>query len=277
MNNRKAISIVSIIVIFLISILGIFNDKLNTISIQVNTYCITSNDENAIKENADESSGDSTENNIEISKDGKEDANDFKVTTLDNSKNKLIDKLDIVKQYLEIKQSDKSTKDFVEWFTKQYSLKVVSELGLSGNNINRDFYIQTGKSLFVLCDEFLEDKEDIHKDAKKTDEVSLLFAGDICLAEDGFVLDYYDTTSGLKDCISEKIIEQCNEADIFMLNNEFSISDRGSAIPGKMYTFRAKHERVKILNELGTDIVSLANNHVYDFGHEAFEIIKVSI
>lgn len=42
MNNRKAISIVSIIVIFLISILGIFNDKLNTISIQVNTYCITS-------------------------------------------------------------------------------------------------------------------------------------------------------------------------------------------------------------------------------------------
>lgn len=229
------------------------------------------NDENAIKENADESSGDSTENNIEISKDGKEDANDFKVTTLDNSKNKLIDKLDIVKQYLEIKQSDKSTKDFVEWFTKQYSLKVVSELGLSGNNINRDFYIQTGKSLFVLCDEFLEDKEDIHKDAKKTDEVSLLFAGDICLAEDGFVLDYYDTTSGLKDCISEKIIEQCNEADIFMLNNEFSISDRGSAIPGKMYTFRAKPERVKILNELGADIVSLANNHVYDFGHEAFE------
>lgn len=44
------------------------------------------NNENAIKENADESSGDSTENNIEISKDGKEDANDFKVTTLDNSK-----------------------------------------------------------------------------------------------------------------------------------------------------------------------------------------------
>lgn len=56
-----------------------------------------------------------------------------------------------------------------------------------------------------------------------------------------------------------------------MLNNEFSISDRGSAIPGKMYTFRAKPERVKILNELGADIVSLANNHVYDFGHEAFE------
>lgn len=55
----------------------------------------------------------------------------------------------------------------MEWFTKQYSLKVVSELGLSGNNINRDFYIQTGKSLFVLCDEFLEDKEDIHKDAKR--------------------------------------------------------------------------------------------------------------
>ena len=49
MNNRKAISIVSIIVIFIITVLGIFNDELNTISIPVNTYSITSNDKNVIK------------------------------------------------------------------------------------------------------------------------------------------------------------------------------------------------------------------------------------
>ena len=141
MNNRKAISIASIIVIFLITILGIFDDKLNTISVPVNTYSIALNDKNTIKENVNESSeGNNENNNIQISKDGNEDTNDFKVTTLDNAKNKLVDKLDIVKQYLEIKQSDKTTKDFVEWFSKQYSLQVVSELGLNGgNNINRGF------------------------------------------------------------------------------------------------------------------------------------------
>lgn len=36
-----------------------------------------------------------------------------------------------------------------------------------------------------------------------------------------------------------------------------------------MYTFRANPERMTILEDMGTDIVSLANNHVYDYGPEA--------
>jgi poly-gamma-glutamate synthesis protein (capsule biosynthesis protein) len=39
---------------------------------------------------------------------------------------------------------------------------------------------------------------------------------------------------------------------------------------GKAYTFRAKPENTAYLLEMGVDIVSLANNHVYDYGREAF-------
>lgn len=57
--------------------------------------------------------------------------------------------------------------------------------------------------------------------------------------------------------------------DIMMVNNEFTYSTRGSALKGKAYTFRADPSRVSLLEAFGTDIVNLANNHVYDFGPDA--------
>ncbi len=62
-----------------------------------------------------------------------------------------------------------------------------------------------------------------------------------------------------------------NNADIFMLNNEFAYSTRGKEIVEKSYTFRAHPKRVNILKEMGVDIVSLANNHALDFGREALD------
>ena len=53
-------------------------------------------------------------------------------------------------------------------------------------------------------------------------------------------------------------------------NSEFTVSNRGTPIPGKQYTFRAKPERLAIYGEMGVDLVTLANNHVYDFGSLAF-------
>ena len=51
-----------------------------------------------------------------------------------------------------------------------------------------------------------------------------------------------------------------------MLNNEFTFTDRGTPTPGKLYTFRSKTANVSFLKEMGADIVSLANNHSYDYG-----------
>ena len=58
-------------------------------------------------------------------------------------------------------------------------------------------------------------------------------------------------------------------ADIMMINNEFTYSTRGTPLSGKTFTFRAKTETAANLSILSADIVSLANNHVYDYGETA--------
>lgn len=184
----------------------------------------------------------------------------------------LSDSLDCVKEYLNIRGSDRNTEDFIVWLSGNYGINVLRELTVCDKSrINEQLYMNTGKSALVLCDEFLGINDSIIKSGKNSGSVEIMFAGDICLAEDGFVLDYYDTVSELKECISEEIIKRTNEADICMLNNEFCFSDRGNPLNGKFYTFRARPDRVSILQELGVDIVSLANNHVYDYGMEAFD------
>ena len=101
-------------------------------------------------------------------------------------------------------------------------------------------------------------------------DITLCFAGDINLDENWGTTQFMDAQeNGIYDCISEKLIRRMKEADIMCLNNEFTYSDGGSPLDGKTYTFRARPERVKVLQELGVDAVTLANNHVYDYGPEA--------
>ncbi len=99
----------------------------------------------------------------------------------------------------------------------------------------------------------------------------LAFAGDINFDENWPTMKYYNSVeNGIYDCISPELIELMNKADIMCINNEFTYSDRGAPLKGKSYTFRAHPSRVNILKELGVDVVNLANNHVYDYGEEAF-------
>ena len=66
------------------------------------------------------------------------------------------------------------------------------------------------------------------------------------------------------------MLSHMKNADLFMLNEEFAFSLRGEAMEDKQYTFRIEPKYVKIFQELGTDIVSVANNHILDFGQHAF-------
>lgn len=101
------------------------------------------------------------------------------------------------------------------------------------------------------------------------EELSLGFAGDISFAEDWDTTLFMDEReNGVSDCFSENLLEDMRGFDIFMLNNEFTYSKRGTKSE-KEYTFRADPERVKNLYELGVDIVLLANNHVNDYGKDA--------
>lgn len=101
-------------------------------------------------------------------------------------------------------------------------------------------------------------------------DFTICFAGDINLDENWDTTRFLDTQpGGIYDCISPELAEVMQAADIMCLNNEFTYSTGGAPLPGKAYTFRADPERVEVLGQLGVDAVTLANNHVYDYGEEA--------
>jgi len=56
--------------------------------------------------------------------------------------------------------------------------------------------------------------------------------------------------------------------DLGIANLECPLTDRGAPLPGKKYTFVADHpeDTAAALRDLGFDVVSLANNHILDYG-----------
>lgn len=99
------------------------------------------------------------------------------------------------------------------------------------------------------------------------ESVTLLFAGDILL-DDTYAMmsNYVSRGRSMENTFAGGLLEQMRLADVFMVNNEFTFTDRGTPTKGKLYTFRSKPENVQFLSDMGVDIVSLANNHSYDFG-----------
>lgn len=95
---------------------------------------------------------------------------------------------------------------------------------------------------------------------------TLVFAGDIYLSD--YVLASYNQ-SGIQGILSQNMLKELRNADIAMINNEFPYSTRGSQAPDKQFTFRVDPSYVSVLKEAGIDIVTIANNHVLDYGTDA--------
>lgn len=101
-------------------------------------------------------------------------------------------------------------------------------------------------------------------------DYTLSFAGDICYEDGGYTTSYWENCG--KDtsmCFDSVMMEHMQNADVFFLNNEFQFSRGGSPTFGKEYTFRSDPDNVQLLKDIGADLVSLANNHAYDYGEEA--------
>lgn len=95
-------------------------------------------------------------------------------------------------------------------------------------------------------------------------DYTLTFAGDVSLADGSVPLSAYNSR-GLKGCFDEEILERMLNADMFILNSEFSFTTRGTRVE-KNYNFRGDPSRISILDEMGVDLAILANNHVFDYG-----------
>jgi poly-gamma-glutamate synthesis protein (capsule biosynthesis protein) len=77
--------------------------------------------------------------------------------------------------------------------------------------------------------------------------------------------------AGPRGLFDPAVLQAAHAADLFVLNLECCLSERGTPwpAPGKPFFFRAPPAAVETLLELGVDCVSLANNHALDYGVEA--------
>lgn len=116
-------------------------------------------------------------------------------------------------------------------------------------------------------------EEEATEEAEKEEvilPVTMAFGGDICFYDAFANMHALKSRGGrMESSLSGELLLEMQNADILMLNNEFTYSDRGAPLPDKAFTFRSRPENVELLHEMGVDIVSLANNHVYDYGEDA--------
>ena len=112
--------------------------------------------------------------------------------------------------------------------------------------------------------------ENVHDTGVTDGPAVLAFTGDVNFADDWYNMLHYAKTAGIEDCFGESLLAEMRAADVLLCNNEFVFSDRGSPMPGKQFTFRAKTANVSMWQQLGADIVGLANNHCFDYGEDAF-------
>ncbi len=177
-----------------------------------------------------------------------------------------------------VKNSTIIDETFSEWLYENYK-DACEELDVAIDNDLYDdkmWHEKTGKSLHVLFDEsqgILESSERMkeasiyEKDCVDSDCVSLSFAGDISFSHHYTPAQNY-TNLGIDGAFSKELQQTMQDADIFMLNNEFCYTNSNTPIGGKTYTFRADPKLVSRLHEMGVDIVSIANNHTYDYGEQ---------
>jgi hypothetical protein len=98
--------------------------------------------------------------------------------------------------------------------------------------------------------------------------VKLALAGDTMLGR-GVAAALAELPS--RRLVAPEVTELVGEAELFVLNLECCISDRGqpSVGPARPFVFRAPPTAAETLAHLGVDCVTLANNHALDFGVEA--------
>ncbi|MBN2197736.1 CapA family protein [Candidatus Wolfebacteria bacterium] len=98
-------------------------------------------------------------------------------------------------------------------------------------------------------------------------QTTLLFCGDVMLSRS--VAGQIEKNQDYRYPFL-KIAEFTEKADLFFGNLEGPISSRGQN-QGSIYSFRANPKVIEGLKFAGFDVLSLANNHIWDWGSEALE------
>lgn len=103
--------------------------------------------------------------------------------------------------------------------------------------------------------------------AGKSETYTILFAGDTHFQ---WAIKEMQDEHGL-NYPAEKITEVTKQADLSIVNLETVIAKHGEPLEKKVYIFRSEPENIKVLNGMGIDLVTLANNHTMDLGDEGLK------
>ncbi|HEX9722526.1 MAG TPA: CapA family protein [Candidatus Paceibacterota bacterium] len=113
----------------------------------------------------------------------------------------------------------------------------------------------------VLIQEKIENKLQNH--------ITLLFVGDVLL-DRGIPWAIYTYGADNWQWPFLPIADTLSQADLLFGNLESQISDKGTNV-GSIYSFRAHPNSIETLQYGSFDVVSVANNHSFDYTREAFE------
>ena len=164
---------------------------------------------------------------------------------------------------------------FLAMVTSDYGDDVIQEIASYANFETPEIWYQlTGKSIHVLWYEYCKatniqsySLDKVYEIDNADGDIVLNFSGDISFANGVATTEFMDhQINGIDDCFSADLLAEMRAAAVMMVNNEFAYTTRGEALEGKAYTFRADPGRVSLLEDLGVDVVSVANNHVFDYG-----------
>lgn len=201
----------------------------------------------------------------------------FKVFESDKNKKeegKKEEKIDYVSEVYK-KLKDDVSLEFLKYVDDNYdgSLLKLNNL-LNSEEYNLDMWHKVTGNSYIVLNDLYNNKYDSMDNVKiiETNDTSVLsFVGDISLADNWFIMPKYDERGKkVYGILSEEVVSVMNKSDLMVANSEFTVSKRGEKMPNKLYTFMASPERLSIYYEMGIDLVTLANNHVYDFGRDAF-------
>lgn len=161
------------------------------------------------------------------------------------------------------------TKEEIDEVNAGYSNEIADEdaaLASSVSDIETD-NSESGSEEYSVTSDPLLPNEYSFDIAEGSDCATVVFAGDVLFAE-GYAIKYSIARNGgsIEGVIDQGLLDCMRNADICMVNNEFPYTMEGSPLEGKTWTFHADPASAQYLFDMGVDIVSIANNHVFDYG-----------
>lgn len=156
---------------------------------------------------------------------------------------------------------------FLYWVCETYPYEFADFYEASAETYSEELWHECfGQSYLVLTDQYNGNDECIVKEGN-----TISFVGDIGFADNYMGGEAYDERGeGALGLFSQEVLDYFASSSLVVANAEFAVGEGGAPMAGKTYTFLGGADKAAIFNEINIELVTLANNHIYDYGSDVF-------